>query len=50
MEIISQSNSDQISYKKLISKTIDKENQLKLNFYLLKSNIIDLISKHSNLI
>ena len=49
MEMISQCDSDQISYEKLISKTIEEESQLKLNFELLKSNINELISKHSNL-
>jgi len=46
--MITQCNSDQILYLKLINNTIEKETQLKLNIDLLKPNIIELISKYSN--
>ena len=47
MEVVSKYNVNQITYKSLISKNIHKEDTLKLNFNLLKANIVDLILKHS---
>ncbi len=48
MDVISKCNVDQIKYKSLIGHDINKEDQLKFNFNLLKENIDDLIFKHSS--
>ena len=47
MEAVSTYNVPQITYQNVISKNIHEEDKLKLNFNLLKANIVDLILKHS---